>query len=119
MNTTQEEQLAIARGHARFEADVLQTIRVIAERYRATGATLNGDAARAILDEAFADVGLASRWPAQTLSDGISGIVIPDGDGPLTDDAITALGEPGEVIRSAFGTLNLRLEPAALPEDHP
>lgn len=66
--TTPDEDLAIQRGHARFVADVTQTVRVIAERYRATGAALTGDAAAAILDEALADVGLASRWPAEQLA---------------------------------------------------
>ncbi|WP_321817865.1 MULTISPECIES: hypothetical protein [unclassified Paraburkholderia] len=113
MNTIDEEQLALERSRARFEADLLQTIRVIAERYHATGATLNGDAARAMLDEAFADVGLASRWPAQTLVEGIRGIQVPDGDEPLTDDAINALGEAGEVFRSVFGIP--ALHPAAVP----
>lgn len=68
MNTSDEEQQAIQRGRARFEADVTQTVRIIAERYRATGATLTGDAARAITEEALADVGLASRWPEDSLA---------------------------------------------------
>lgn len=117
MNTIDEEQLAIERGRARFEADVMQTIRVIAERYHATGATLNGDAARAMLEEAFADVGLASRWPSQTLMEGIGGIQVPDSDDPLTADAINALGEAGEVFRSVFGIP--ALQPAAAPQHTP
>ncbi|MBB3262294.1 hypothetical protein F4827_006350 [Paraburkholderia bannensis] len=78
-----EEQLAIERRRARFNADVAQTVRVIAERYRASGAVLTGDVARAILDEAFADVGLASRWPDDAIAALASSIDIPSGAAPL------------------------------------
>lgn len=84
MNTNDEEQQALQRGRARFEADVAQTVRIIAERYRATGATLTGDAARAILEGALADVGLASRWPEELLAGLAESIAMPSGSTPLT-----------------------------------
>jgi hypothetical protein len=94
MNTTNEEQLAIERRRARFNADVAQTVRVIAERYRASGAVLTGDVARAILDEAFADVGLASRWPDDAIAALAQSIEIPAGSTELArneDDHTNAL----------------------------
>lgn len=88
MNTIDEEQLAIERGRARFEADVMQTVRVIAERYRVNGETLTGDAARAILEEAFADVGLASRWPDDTVAAFARSVEIPMGNTPLAANGV-------------------------------
>lgn len=85
MSLLDDEQLAIRRGHARFEADVAQTVRVIAERHHASGAALTGDAARAILEEALADVGLASRWPPEQLGALAAGIELPSGNAPLAE----------------------------------
>ncbi len=88
MNTIDEEQLAIERGRARFEADVMQTVRVIAERYRVNGDTLTGDAARAIFEEAFADVGLASRWSADSVAAFARRVEIPTGTTPLAGNDV-------------------------------
>lgn len=89
MNAPNEE-LAIQRGHARFVADVMQTVRNIAERYRATSAALTGDAAGAILDEALADLGLASRWPEQQLTTLANSVERPTGAALLCAEAARA-----------------------------
>jgi hypothetical protein len=94
-----EEQLAIQRGRARFESDVSQTVRVIAERYRAGGAALTSDTARAILEEALADVGLASRWSGDALATLANSIDMPSGDAPLSEDDFS---QSSPLIQSIF-----------------
>lgn len=102
MTYLDDEQLAIRRRWARFEADVAQTVRVIAERYRAHGMALTGDTARAILDEALADVGLASRWPADLLATLAGTIDLPSGDAPLSSDD----GQSHPLIQALLGTFD-------------
>lgn len=106
MNSLDDEQRAIQRGRARFEADVAQTVRVIAERYRAHGMTLNGDTARAILDEALADVGLASRWPADLLAPLAATVELPPDDAALSGDG----GNLHPLIQPLFDAFDTQVE---------
>jgi hypothetical protein len=100
-----EDDLVPQVRQTRFHRDAERVVRIIAERHRASGAVLTWQLVREIREEALADIGLASRWPAQLLDALAAASVVPPLDGWLSQDEMESLCDFAKPIRETFDPL--------------
>jgi len=87
---------------AAFLADATRVVRVIAQRHCASGAALTWQLIRDIREEALADIGLASRWPAQMIDQLAATSSVSPLDGRVMAEEAVTLCELATPIWTAF-----------------
>lgn len=90
------------RQERAFWEDVSRIVRIIAQRHRARSDVLSWQLVQDVLEEALSDLGLAARWPTETIDRLAARSPVPPFEGWISTDHAIAMCELAKPIVSVF-----------------